>query len=239
MKGLCIAKMAGEKLPTDEQLENCFQYCDSFSFAYNKNNRIYIHRNIKDLKKYHKIIKKYNVDENCGMIFKFASISYNNNEKNVQPLIICDNYELMEQQNTKKSVIVFHEDIDGFENNEICSEKQFCKNLSHFDRKKNIDLFELSVADNLVAILNPNGSIELYGLEKYDKWEKVGRIFFSDNDYKIASYSYSNTKYNNYDWETNYNCLLPCECCFKYSTSLTYSRGLMVCDQCFKNREKL
>lgn len=238
MSGICIAKFKNEKMPSETIINNCLSYTKSFGFAYNKNNKIFIHRNILQFEQYNKIIEKENINEGNAIIYKFSC--YYNDEQTYQPLILCDNYNSIKNKTiTNKSVAVFYENIQGFETyDSISSQMQFCKIASKFNRYNHSQLFELALGDNLSAILNKNGQIELYGLNRNDKWQLDNGIYYSNSDYKTIikqnQYYNSNNYYDRYYSSLNYTDSLVCDICFKKVNSLYIEQQKMVCSQCKK-----
>ena len=176
------------------------------------------------------------------MIYKFYEYS-KRNEKQFQPLVISnDKDEILNGDQTDKSVIVFGEQIIGTDSINVETELQsyalFCNLAYSFDRKKNKKLFELSLCDNFAAILNCNGEIQLYGNGK-KKWIKDSQIYYSNDDYKFyRSYNldccglgYYDCDFD-YNYDYNYSNVMKCEKCGKKVQTLILFNKKMMCRQC-------
>ena len=256
---MCVAKPKNVKMLTLQQIKNSLRYAADFSVVYNQNSYNFVRTNICSVEQYEQFINQNNITFKNAMLYKFRKNYnyYSNNESKSYnyPLFINSNYDKMIHSISTDSAIVFHDKIIGFENNQIENEKQFCKYASAFDRLTNNKIFKLSLGDNLAAILNNDGSIQLYGNEKSKKWEIVDGIYFSDNDYKYSGYNYYNNSnmngyynddyYNDYyGYENNYyqnnnsTHTLVCDKCFKKTDTLWLQNGFQICDKCKQNKLK-
>lgn len=247
--GLIAIKEKGIDLPQNNSIVNCLKYAKDFSVSFARNNKITIVKNITDIKEYEKVINNYNLNKNDSILLTFNKYTDLNIGK--MPIIIdnSDNEYKDDIIVTTNSVMATKEDVLGVKDEEV-ARKEFVKYLSMFNRLKHQEFTKLVFGDNLVAILNADGSFEKYGLENNSnkKWIKSeSGILYNDDDFQNRTYyNYHNTcgyyhnsysEYDDYYYDDYRNKQYTCEKCNKKTNSVFLFETNFICVECY-NKNK-
>lgn len=218
-----IAKNKNDRIPTEKELKNCFEYNnDGAGFMFTDNNKVIINKGFMDfdsfIKHYKKLCKKYNNFNNkCLVIHCRIGTSSGNNKGNTHPYIITNKESKLHALNIASAIGIAHNGIireytPTWKNPTINDSQNFImkylyplyKNYPTFYKNKYIMKGIEDITNSKFAILTKEDNLYLIG----DFITENG-LNFSNTSYKDIKYSYNN--YNYYDsdyskvWEDYYS----------------------------------
>ena len=250
---LIAIKEIGVELPLEKNIDNCIKYKKTYSVAFARNNIITVVRDLKE-DDYEDLIDYYELTKDDAIMFCFQG--YAENKLGNMPMVISEKNKKFDQKTfcTNKSVIACVDSILGVEEKEE-SVNEFLSNLSKFDRNNFSDIANLVFGDNLVAILNADGTFQTYGLEltSTKKWKKSqSGMIYTDEDYnsKTSYNSYYNNNsnyynsyygYDDYDYDYDYTDNDPkpyqCDECKEKTSIAIVVNEKTYCGKCYKKNK--
>lgn len=251
---LIAIKEIGVELPQQKNIENCIKYNKTFSVSFARDGIITV---VKELKAddYDTLIDYYELTEKDPILFCFQG--YSANEMGNMPIVISNNHNKKFNEKTfttNKSVIALTDSVLGVGKDNV---DEFICNLFKFDKDNFSEITKLVFGDNLVAILNADGTFETYGLEltTTKRWKKSSSgIMYTDEDYvsktsynsnynsynSYNSYYYGGNYYDDYDYEYHDKNPNPyqCDVCKKKSSFVVVKGTKCLCGDCYKKENK-
>lgn len=205
-----ICKNKNDRLPTKEELKNCFDYnSDGAGFMYVNNNKIYIDKGYmtkKDfLKRFDILCKKFNNFEGKGLVIHCRITTHGGtNPHNCHPFPVSEKMENLKKLKIKSDLGIAHNGIlsDFSKTEEGQSDTQkfivdYLSQLYKINNKfyKNNKLLKSidTMTNNKFAILDKNENVYTIGEFINEKG-----VLFSNTSYVSYNY-YKSYDYNFYD----------------------------------------
>lgn len=205
---IIIAKNKNNRLPSDEELRNSFEYnSDGAGFMYVDKNKVVIDKGYMTYKSfighYHKLLKKYNNFENKSLIIHCRiGTSGKNNKGTTHPYPITNNYKLLKTRKLYTDIGIAHNGIIrgygttyGLNDTQEYISKYLYPIYSHYPTfYKNNDIREniaLSTGSKF-AILDTNERVYLVG----DFINDNGLNFSNDTYLSFDYYKYYDKSYD-------------------------------------------
>lgn len=250
---LIAIKEIGVELPQQKNIDNCIKYNKTYSVSFARDGIITVVRELKS-DDYETLIDYYNLSKDDAIMFCFQG--YSANDLGDMPLVISKSNKKFKEKTfvTNKSIIAFSDSVLGVGKEESIID-EFIGNIAKFDRKNFSDITKLVFGDNLVAVLNADGSFETYGLEltSAKKWKKgTSGILYTDDDYNSKTYYnnnyYSNSSYyggmygdynyyDDYEYQDNNPTPYKCDVCNKKHSFIVVKGNKNLCHKCYKNQK--
>lgn len=226
---IIVAKDRAGRLPTQDELKNCFnRNSDGAGFMYVKNDKVIIDKGYMTfndfIKRYNKLLRKFDNFNNKSLVIHFRiGTSGTNSAKNTHPYPITNIQENLHKRYFACKLGVAHNGIIhdytpnkylNNTNNDTNDTQEFIKhyltplkeNFKNFykndDMKKAIEY----LTNSKFAFINKNDDLELIG-----DFIEDNNLHFSNSTYKKIEYTYkSDYKFKNYSWDDyfythNYN----------------------------------
>ena len=210
---IIIAKNKNDRIPTETELKNCFEYnSDGAGFMFTDNNKVIINKGFMDydsfIKHYKKLCKKYNNFKNKSLVIHCRiGTSSGNNKGNTHPYIITNKESKLHALNIASAIGIAHNGIireytPTWKDPSINDSQNFImkylyplyKNYPTFYKNKYIMKGIEDITNSKFAILTKEDNLYLIG------------DFITENGLKFSNTSYKSFKtykYYDYDYEKN------------------------------------
>ena len=230
---MCIAivKPKGIEFPNLKTLQCCFKNNpDGAGFAYNRNGYNYIYKGFFTFDDFwNKILEcKLTKDDIVFIHFRLTSNGVTKAET-CHPFPITDKINHLRSLYIKtKDNIVIHngtfKNLVGYNKN-ITDTMNFCIEMANLKNIKNINLFNLNIEENRLAILNNDGEFHLIG-----NWFNVLGVYYSNKRYNIWNENtklFNKSEYGSLDVKID-NTLVD------FESNKILSKKIFACDCCHK-----
>lgn len=212
---IIIAKNKASRLPSEEELRECFKNnSDGAGFMYTLNSNVIIDKGYmsidKFLKRYNYLIRRFNNFNNKSLVIHFRiGTAGSNTPQNTHPYPITNDVTKLHKKYIKSKLGIAHNGIISNYNPSIGDNRDindtqnfistFLYNLysnykTFYNNADMIDAIEY-LTHSKFAILDNKDNLKTIG----DFVEDNG-LLFSNSTYKAKTYTYYNYNTNSYDW---------------------------------------
>lgn len=212
---IIIAKGKSDRLPTEKELKNSFEWnSDGAGFMYVENGHVIIDKGFMTynsfITHYNKLLKKFNNFDNKSLVIHCRiGTSGKNNKGNTHPYPITNNPRLLHTKKLRVDIGVAHNGIiHGYGTPTGLNDTQefiidylypLYKDYKDFYKSEQIMLGIEKITGSKLAILDSNDEIYYVGNFIRDKGLNFSNNTYEDYHYSNY-YSYDYNKYYNDDW---------------------------------------